>query len=110
MYHGEGRITLEDAPDPVAGPGELVVRVRACGLCGSDLMQWYQDPRAPVVLGHEPVGEVVQSGPGAPVQVGARVFVHHHVPCMTCASAGRAATPSARRSAERASTRAGSPR
>ena len=85
MYHGEGRITLEDAPDPVAGPGELVVRVRACGLCGSDLMRWYQDPRAPVVLGHEPVGEVVRSGPGAPVQVGARVFVHHHVPCMTCA-------------------------
>ncbi len=78
-------MTLEERPDPVAGPGELVVRVRACGLCGSDLMAWYQDPRAPVVLGHEPAGEVVDAGPGAPVAVGERVFVHHHVPCMTCA-------------------------
>ena len=84
MYHGAGRIVLEERPDPVAGPGELVVRVRACGLCGSDLMQWYQDPRAPVVLGHEPAGEVVEAGPGAPILPGRRVFVHHHVPCMTC--------------------------
>ncbi len=85
LYHGAGRLTLEERPDPVAGPGELVVRVRACGLCGSDLMQWYQDPRAPVVLGHEPAGEVVEAGPGAPFALGDRVFVHHHVPCMTCA-------------------------
>ena len=56
------------------------MRVRACGLCGSDLMTWYQDPRAPVVLGHEPAGEVVAAGPGAPFAEGARVFVHHHVP------------------------------
>ena len=85
VYHGAGRLSLEERPDPVAGPGELVVRVRACGLCGSDLMAWYQDPRAPVVLGHEPAGEVVEAGPGAPFAVGERVFVHHHVPCMTCA-------------------------
>jgi L-iditol 2-dehydrogenase len=84
MYHGGGRIELEERPDPVAGPGELVVRVRACGLCGSDLMRWYQDPRAPVVLGHEPSGEVVQAGVGTGFAVGERVFVHHHVPCMTC--------------------------
>ncbi len=85
MYHGGGRIALEERPDPVAGAGELVVRMSACGLCGSDLMGWYQDPRAPVVLGHEPVGEVIAAGPGAPVAVGERVHVHHHVPCMTCA-------------------------
>jgi L-iditol 2-dehydrogenase len=85
LYHGAGRMTLEERPEPVAGPGELVVRVRACGLCGSDLMQWYQDPRAPVVLGHEPAGEVVDAGPGAPFAPGERVFVHHHVPCMACA-------------------------
>jgi L-iditol 2-dehydrogenase len=84
VYHGGGRLELEERPDPVAGPGELVVRVRACGLCGSDLMAWYQDPRAPVVLGHEPAGEVVSAGPGAPLAPGTRVFVHHHVPCMTC--------------------------
>ena len=84
LYHGAGRLTLEERPDPVAGPGELVVRVRACGLCGSDLMQWYQDPRAPVVLGHEPAGEVVDAGAGAPFAPGDRVFVHHHVPCLEC--------------------------
>jgi L-iditol 2-dehydrogenase len=84
IYHGQGRITLEERPDPVAGPGELVVAVEACGICGSDLMTWYQDPRAPVVLGHEPVGTVVEAGEGAPFAPGTRVFVHHHVPCFTC--------------------------
>jgi L-iditol 2-dehydrogenase len=84
IYHGHGRITLEDRPRPTIGPGELLVRTHACGLCGSDLMQWYQDPRAPVVLGHEPVGTVVEAGDGAPFAVGTRVFVHHHVPCMVC--------------------------
>lgn len=84
VYHGQGRIALEELPAPHAGPGEIVVSLRACGLCGSDLMNWYQDPRAPVVLGHEPVGEVVEVGEGAPVTLGERVFVHHHVPCFTC--------------------------
>lgn len=86
VYHGRGRVALEDRPDPVAGAGELVVRVRACGLCGSDLMDWYQEPRAPTVLGHEPAGEVIAAGEGAPAALppGRRVFVHHHVPCMTC--------------------------
>jgi L-iditol 2-dehydrogenase len=85
VYHGAGRIELSERPDPVAGPGELVVRVRACGLCGSDLMAWYQDPRAPLVLGHEPAGEVETVGAGAPFAEGDRVFVHHHVPCGACA-------------------------
>jgi L-iditol 2-dehydrogenase len=84
VYRGSGLIAIEELPDPAPGPGEIVVRMRACGLCGSDLMDWYQDPRAPVVLGHEPVGEVVAAGPGAAVAPGTRVFVHHHVPCFTC--------------------------
>ena len=84
MYHGAGRIELVDLPRPDAGPGELVVRVRACGLCGSDLLDWYQDPRAPMVMGHEPVGVVADAGDGARFAVGSRVFVHHHVPCMDC--------------------------
>ena len=85
MYHGAGRIELVDVPRPTPGPGELVVQVRMCGLCGSDLMQWYQDPRAPLVLGHEPVGVVAAAGKGARFAPGTRVFVHHHVPCTTCA-------------------------
>jgi L-iditol 2-dehydrogenase len=66
----------------------VLVAMRACGICGSDLMQWYQDPRAPLVLGHEPTGVVVASGPGLPAP-GARVFVHHHVPCGACAYCAR---------------------
>lgn len=85
IYHGAGRLTLEDVPEPQAGPGEIVIRTRACGICGTDLMAWYQDTKAPVVLGHEPVGDVVQVGTGAPFTVGDRVFVHHHVPCLECA-------------------------
>jgi L-iditol 2-dehydrogenase len=84
MYHGGGRLTVEDVPTPDIQDGELLVRMRACGLCGSDLMSWYQDRRAPVVLGHEPVGEVVEAGAGAPFTAGERVFVHHHVPCFEC--------------------------
>ena len=84
VYHGAGRITMEEIPVPVIGPGELLVRVTACGLCGSDLMRWYQDPRAPVVLGHEPVGVVAAAGEGAAFAPGDRVFVHHHVPCFDC--------------------------
>ena len=84
IYHGAGRLSVEDHPDPEAGPGEIVIRTRACGICGTDLMEWYQDTKAPVVLGHEPVGDVVQAGEGAPFEVGDRVFVHHHVPCLEC--------------------------
>ncbi len=84
VYHGGGRMTLERMPRPRAGAGEIVIRTLACGLCGSDVMRWYQDPRAPVVLGHEPVGEVVEAGEGSGFAVGERVFVHHHVPCGEC--------------------------
>jgi L-iditol 2-dehydrogenase len=84
VYHGQGRVTLEELADPSPGPGEAVVRVDACGICGSDLMTWYQDPRAPVVLGHEPVGRVEAVGEGCPLRPGQRVFVHHHVPCFVC--------------------------
>ena len=84
VYLGAGEVRIEERPEPEPGPGEVLVAMRACGICGSDLMQWYQDPRAPVVLGHEPTGVVVAtSGPGLPAP-GTRVFVHHHVPCGAC--------------------------
>lgn len=84
MYHGSGRITIEDLPVPAIGAGEILVRMTACGLCGSDLMRWYQDPRAPVVLGHEPVGVVAAADTDSGFAEGERVFVHHHVPCLDC--------------------------
>ena len=84
-YYDRDDIRLEDVAVPEIGPGELLVRVKACGLCGSDLMEWYVREKAPAVLGHEPVGVVTEIGQGVEAfEVGDRVFVHHHVPCFTC--------------------------
>ena len=59
-----GRIALEDRPEPVPGPGEVVVALAACGICGSDLEKVKGNYRATTVIGHEPVGTVAAVGPG----------------------------------------------
>lgn len=93
-----GDVRIEEVPVPRPGPGEILVRVAASGVCGSDALIWYVEGKAadsPVVLGHEPVGTVVAVGAGEPPEsprppartmptVGDRVFVHHHAPCMAC--------------------------
>lgn len=86
IYAGPGDIRVEQRPMPDApGPGELLVKIRVCGVCGSDVTDWYMTPRAPVVLGHEPAGDVVAVGDGVTAfAVGDRVALHHHVPCMVC--------------------------
>jgi L-iditol 2-dehydrogenase len=86
VYTGVGSVQLEDRPHPGdPAEGELLVRVRVCGVCGSDVTDWYMLPRAPLVLGHEPAGEVVAVGAGVNAfQVGDRVALHHHMPCMVC--------------------------
>jgi len=87
VYRGPGDIRIESLEDPRPGLGEVLVRMLACGICGSDLMDWYTSRKAPVVLGHEPVGVVVDVGEGGDADlppVGARVFAHHHVPCFVC--------------------------
>jgi L-iditol 2-dehydrogenase len=88
VYHGPGDLRVEEVTLPPPGPGEVLVRMLACGVCGSDLLDWYVSRRAPVVLGHEPVGEVIALGQPAPdgsdLTVGTRVVVHHHVPCLVC--------------------------
>jgi L-iditol 2-dehydrogenase len=67
------------------GSGELLVKVVASGLCGSDVMEWYRIKKAPLVLGHEIAGEIVEVGKEVEkYKVGDRVFVSHHVPCNTC--------------------------
>ncbi len=84
-YYSRHDIRLEQMEVPEIGPGELLVQVKACGLCGSDLMEWYADSKAPTVLGHEPVGFVSRVGSGVEeFNLGDRVFVHHHVPCFVC--------------------------
>jgi L-iditol 2-dehydrogenase len=84
VYHGDGEIRVEELPVPRPGPGEVLVAMRACGICGSDLMQWYVDQMAPTVLGHEPAGVVVEADGDDLPAPGTRVFVHHHVPCGAC--------------------------
>jgi L-iditol 2-dehydrogenase len=85
MYYNNSDVRLEEMPKPNAGPGELLVKVVACGICGSDVMEWYRIKRAPLVLGHEIAGDIVEVGDGVDrFSVGDRVFVSHHVPCMKC--------------------------
>lgn len=85
VYHSNADIRVEERPVPFIGPGESLVRIRASGICGSDVMEWYRVPKAPIVLGHEVAGDVVEVGEGVTnVAVGDRVVVSHHVPCECC--------------------------
>jgi L-iditol 2-dehydrogenase len=86
VYAGPGRLELGDWPEPRIGPGELLVRVRGCGLCGSDILKVTSPATtAPAVFGHEVVGDVVDVGAGVTgFSRGRRVVVAHHVPCFAC--------------------------
>ena len=85
MWYNNRDIRVETMPVPEIGPGELLVRIEASGICGSDVMEWYRLDRAPLVLGHEIGGEVAEVGDGVEnYQVGDRVCATHHVPCNTC--------------------------
>ena len=80
-----GDVRIEEAPDPEPGPGEVVCDVVACGVCGSDVTDWYIAPRLPAVLGHEVIGTVGALGPGAAAPPpGTLVAIHHHTPCGEC--------------------------
>jgi L-iditol 2-dehydrogenase len=85
MYYNNRDVRLEELPVPKIGSGELLLRTRASGVCGSDLMEWYRIKKAPLVLGHEITAEVVEIGAGIDrFKVGDRVFSTHHVPCGDC--------------------------
>jgi L-iditol 2-dehydrogenase len=85
VYYNNRDVRLEEMAVPRIGPGELLVRIRASGICGSDLMEWYRVKKAPLVLGHEIAGEVVEAGEGvSDFRAGDRVFASHHVPCGKC--------------------------
>jgi len=85
VWYNNQDVRVEERPVPRIGPGEMLVRIIASGICGSDVMEWYRLDRAPLVLGHEIAGEVVQTGEGVKAyKVGDRVAVAHHVPCNTC--------------------------
>ncbi len=85
MYYNNKDVRLEEMPTPKIGPRELLVKVIASGICGSDVMEWYRIKKAPRVLGHEIAGEIVEVGEQVKgYKLGDRVFVSHHVPCNTC--------------------------
>ena len=78
-------IRIEDVPVPEPGPRDALVKTRVCGICSGDVMPWYIERKAPLVLGHEPSGEIVDVGSEVTsFSKGDRVFVHHHAPCFTC--------------------------
>jgi L-iditol 2-dehydrogenase len=85
MYYNNKDVRLEEMPTPQVGPGEVLLKSLACGICGSDVMEWYRIHKAPLVLGHEATGEIVETGEDVKrFKKGDRVFVSHHVPCNTC--------------------------
>lgn len=80
-----GGVRVEDVPEPSPGEGEVLVKLRCCGVCGTDLEKVQGVGITTKVLGHEAVGEVEEVGRGVKgVERGMRVFAHHHVPCLEC--------------------------
>ena len=85
VYYSNQDIRIEEVEVPKIGAGELLIRTEACGICGTDVLEWYRKKRAPIVLGHEATGVVVEVGEGVTAyKPGDRVFVSHHVPCGVC--------------------------
>jgi L-iditol 2-dehydrogenase len=85
MYYNNNDVRIEEQPVPTIGDQELLVRIVASGICGSDVMEWYRIKKAPRVLGHEIAGDIVEAGVQVKnYKVGDRVFVSHHVPDNTC--------------------------
>jgi L-iditol 2-dehydrogenase len=85
VYHNNRDLRLEEAPTPTVGPGDLLMEVKASGICGSDIMEWYRIKRAPLVLGHEVTGDIVAIGAAVEgFALGDRIVSTHHVPCYEC--------------------------
>ena len=85
MYYNNQDVRLEELPKPEIGPGEFLMKTMACGICGSDVLEWYRIKTAPRVLGHEATGVISEVGAGVErYSVGDKVFVSHHVPCGKC--------------------------
>ena len=86
VYRGKNDMRMETVPVPKIGPGELLVRVHTCGICGTDLKKISTGSHsAPRIFGHETSGVVVATGKGvSEFQPGDRVMMFHHIPCRNC--------------------------
>jgi threonine dehydrogenase-like Zn-dependent dehydrogenase len=87
VFHGERELELVNFPDPAPGPDDVIIQIRASGMCGTDLHK-YRAPRTearPEIGGHEPAGVVVAVGTAVPASwIGQPVMVHHYVGCGRC--------------------------
>lgn len=85
VYYSNTDVRLEERPRPRIGSDEILLRIMASGICGSDVMEWYRVGRGPLILGHEIAGIVEEAGSGLTgFSKGARVAASHHVPCNEC--------------------------
>jgi D-arabinose 1-dehydrogenase-like Zn-dependent alcohol dehydrogenase len=98
VFLGNRKIELREFPDPAPGPGDVVLAIKASGMCGSDLHPYRAAGNAaaalglggkgePVIAGHEPCGVIAAVGPGVPAEqarVGQRVMNHHYRGCGEC--------------------------
>jgi len=86
VYRGKGRVVVESVPIPEIGEGEVLFRVAACGICGTDIKKIHHGFIAPPqILGHELAGTVVKAGRGVTkFKPGDRVVSFHHIPCSAC--------------------------
>jgi L-iditol 2-dehydrogenase len=86
VYHGRDDVRIETVPVPKIGPGELLIRVHTCGICGTDLKKISTGSHsAPRIFGHETAGVVAAAGDGVDnFELGDRVMVFHHIPCGEC--------------------------
>ena len=85
VWYSNEDIRIEEVPKPKPGHQEILIKVNSCGICGSDIVEWYRLPRAPLVQGHEIGAEVVEVGRSVTkYKPGDRVFVAPKMPCMKC--------------------------
>jgi L-iditol 2-dehydrogenase len=86
VYRGVNDVRVETVPVPAIGPGEVLIQVHSCGICGTDLKKIHTGSHsAPRIFGHETVGTIAAVGAGVgSFAVGDRVVVFHHIPCGTC--------------------------
>ena len=86
VYRGVDEVRVETIPVPEIGPGEVLVKIHTCGICGTDLKKIHSGSHeAPRVFGHEMAGTVVETGEGvAGFAAGDRVMAYHHIPCRVC--------------------------
>lgn len=85
VYYSNSDIRIEERPKPEIGDGEILVKIEASGICGTDCLEWYRKDRVPLILGHEIAGTIVSVGKGLNrYKTGDRISASHHVPCGEC--------------------------